>query len=126
MSEAPRANTCRACCPSCGLHFAGTEAFDRHLGGEANEWAHHHPLDVLDRRGEQRFDRERGECRMIPGERDQGWIWYLVADRARARTAFDRGPALGRKGVAPEVPSPLGAGETSDRPVSGFQGHVAR
>lgn len=91
-------STCRACCPSCGLHFAGTEAFDRHLGGPSNDWAHHHPLDVTNRDGAPLYDRERGVCRMVPGERPEVWIWYLHERRAQARARFDRTTAASPAG----------------------------
>lgn len=110
MSEAIRPTTCKACCPSCGLHFAGQEAFDRHLGGPGNDWAHHHPLDVTNRQGDPLYDRERGLCRMVPADEREVWIWYLHERRARARAQFDRQPALGRGGVESGAFSPTTGG----------------
>jgi hypothetical protein len=64
---APR-NRCQACCPPCGLHFAGTSAFDRHLSDEG----HRDPREVRRRDGTAGLvvKTEAGECRMIVADRD--------------------------------------------------------
>jgi hypothetical protein len=44
------------------------------------------------------YDRERGVCRMVPGERPEVWIWYLHERRAQARARFDRTTAASPAG----------------------------
>lgn len=62
----PKALTCRACCPSCGLHFAGDTAFDLHLGGPSTDWEHREPEEVKRTNGAPALvvKTRAGECRM--------------------------------------------------------------
>jgi hypothetical protein len=60
--------TCQACCPSCGLHFAGDDAFARHLSDDG----HRDPREVRRRDGSPGLvvKTEAGECRMVVADRD--------------------------------------------------------
>jgi hypothetical protein len=89
MTKKTPAPTCAACCPKCGLHFKGAVAFDLHLGGESNDWAHHHPLDVTKKDGRPAFEFVRGECRLGPDRLEGVQIWRTAgtADRVAALRA---------------------------------------
>lgn len=82
------APTCRACCPTCNLHFTGQVAFDRHLGNERKGWAHNHPLDVTDDDEATIYGREGGRCRNGPEADAAVMIWHIAASRAEARAHF--------------------------------------
>lgn len=94
--------TCRSCCPSCGLHFAGDRAFDLHLGGPKTDWEHRDPREVTTKEGHPRLivKTREGECRMIPGAvKRPVVIWQDAAGAARAVELAQRREALAQKGT---------------------------
>jgi len=87
------ARTCSSHCRSCGRHFAGDVAFDKHLG----KLAHHpcrHPEDVKTGDGLPWFEEVEGECRISGSEVLKPiTIW-------RQRGAAQRTKGLGRREAA--------------------------
>lgn len=75
--------TCRACCPSCGLHFASNGAFDLHLSAKAE--GHRHPREVTTRAGEPRLTVKStdGECRLGAGTAAPVVVWEVAGSRER-------------------------------------------
>ena len=70
--------TCRSCCPSCGLHFAGDTAFDLHLGSHHTGWEHRDPSEVRNTKTGRRLLRVKtttGECRLRHAPQHGVTIW---------------------------------------------------
>jgi hypothetical protein len=75
--------TCRACCPSCGLHFASNGAFDLHLSAKAE--GHRDPREVTSKDGAPRLavKSAAGECRLGFGVLRSVVIWEAAGSRER-------------------------------------------
>lgn len=75
--------TCRACCPSCGLHFASNGAFDLHLSAKAE--GHRDPREVTTKDGVPRLAVKSavGECRLGLEVLRGVPVWEVAGSRER-------------------------------------------
>lgn len=99
---------CRACCPSCDLHFTSDGAFERHLAISG----HRDPREARRKDGSPAFAVRTvdGRCRMVVADRDGRPVpprvvvlWEIAGQRERAGAAFRA------KGTAPSAQEAIGA-----------------